>query len=47
MTSYYPTQSVVSDGMNYVMNNSPWFWFYAICAGNLTRQFNMGKYGDL
>ena len=40
MTSYYPTQSVVSDGMNYVMNNSPWFgsmpYVQAISPANLT-----------
>uniref|UniRef100_UPI00321A649B SusC/RagA family TonB-linked outer membrane protein n=2 Tax=Bacteroides TaxID=816 RepID=UPI00321A649B len=40
MTSYYPTQSVVSDGMNYVSNNSPWFgsmpYVQAISPANLT-----------
>lgn len=25
ITSYYPTQSVITDGMNSVINNSPWF----------------------
>ncbi len=40
MTSYYPTQSVVLDGMNYVSNNSPWFgsmpYVQAISPANLT-----------
>ena len=40
MTSYYPTQSVVSDGMNYVSNNAPWFgsmpYVQAISPANLT-----------
>lgn len=40
MTSYYPTQSVVSDGMNYISNNSPWFgsmpYVQAISPANLT-----------
>ena len=40
MTSYYPTQSVVSDGLNYVSNNSPWFgsmpYVQAISPANLT-----------
>ena len=40
MTSYYPTQCVVSDGMNYVSNNSPWFgsmpYVQAISPANLT-----------
>lgn len=50
MTSYYPTQSVVSDGMNYVMNNSPWFgsipYVQAISPANLTLEntetYNIG-----
>ncbi len=40
MTSYYPTQSVISDGMNYVSNNSPWFgsmpYVQAVSPANLT-----------
>ncbi len=40
MTSYYPTQSVVSDGMNYISNNSPWFgsmpYVQAFSPANLT-----------
>lgn len=40
MTSYYPTQSVVTDGMNYISNNSPWFgsmpYVQAISPANLT-----------